>query len=474
MSTNALDSFSADRLLTESIAIATRSIHTKLNKLIIARLPLILPPQAPDPSVYASGLLHIAPIYKAFESSWQNLLDASASEQTAESKNNIREATQVPDRLCPILQSLRLPGLMRSHQLVADIQSLTGWSEHVVEEQMDMITRTGHLAQFISHIKRAINNKPHVLLAYSYILFMALFSGGRFIRATLESAGEEFWNETASPIKPTLRPCEVEDKPRDEATRKQTELHQPARRLQLSHNMPLRFFHFDTPFDGEDLKRDFKEKLAKADELLAIREKQDIVQESICIFENMMLVVAQLDKTMARSAEEPVDSPISISSLATVIRNPLAGRFRDSLVVTKERSARGSSNRHSDISMDEPDGARGASSDLEQGQDAPLMAQTKVEPQTPEGHPAVSSLHGIELCPAFPKSVQFEKLLPQPTRGPVSLASATSDITESLKVASKRIKREQVANWVFAIAIGVILTGAVFSGRRHATDIQPR
>ena len=38
-----------------------------------------------------------------------------------------------------------------------------------------------------------------MLLAYAWVLYMALFSGGRFIRATLESAGTDgFWHRKAS------------------------------------------------------------------------------------------------------------------------------------------------------------------------------------------------------------------------------------------------------------------------------------
>jgi hypothetical protein len=44
---------------------------------------------------------------------------------------------------------------------------------------------------------------------------------------------------------------------------------------------------------------------------------------------------------------------------------------------------------------------------------------------------------------------------------------STSDVTESLKMASKRLDREQISNWAVGIAIGMIVVGmAILSGRR--------
>ncbi|KAJ3481825.1 hypothetical protein NLG97_g7726 [Lecanicillium saksenae] len=61
--------------LGEAIAASTRGIHARLNKSIISRLPLALPPRASDPSTYVTGLIHIAPIYLAFESLWNDFLE---------------------------------------------------------------------------------------------------------------------------------------------------------------------------------------------------------------------------------------------------------------------------------------------------------------------------------------------------------------------------------------------------------------
>ncbi|OAA36259.1 heme oxygenase [Metarhizium rileyi] len=441
MSATPLDSFRQDRPLAESIVIATRGIHARLNKLIMARLPLVLPPQAEDSFVYASGLLHIAPIYTTFESSWHDIVRDSFEHSVDTSRDGSRPRKPiVSDHLRNLLDSLHLPGLVRTARLVADVQSITGWTEDATREQLAIVSRTGHLAEFVSHIKRAIRNKPHVLLAYSYIMYMALFAGGRFVRATLESADEGFWDTTASSAMPVPRPREdklVEETPRQE---------QAESLLRRPHgDLPLRFFHFDTPDDGEDLKRDFKRQLADGEAMLSYREKHDIVQEAICIFENMILVVAQLDIVLASGpVRTPPDSPISVDSAATTIKQPLVRpRFRDSVLVTKERSARCSSNRMSGVSSSSSDGEDDHKSGAKTA-----STPDKTPPSEPDNHPTIPpSTREEELCPAVSKSIRFEKTPPHPLRSnPSGVADSAADLTESLKMASKRLRREHVTN----------------------------
>ncbi|KAM0335789.1 hypothetical protein ACHAQA_000839 [Verticillium albo-atrum] len=277
----------SQRPLSESINTATRTVHTKLNKLIIARLPLCLPPHAQDPSTYASGLLHIAPIYIAFESWWHGIVSAPATPGTD------------AERVRALLSSIYYPDLMRADRLRADIAQLTGWSPDTVNEKLDTVSRHGSLADFLRHISRALENRPHVLIAYAYILFMALFAGGRFIRATLESVDASapspgFWNRRPVPGAP-------------------------------GDPLPLAFFRFASPADGEELKRDFKASLANIEPFLSAHDRHDIVQEAICIFDNMLRLVSQLDVF----CETDLDAEPS----------PFGSRLRNSVAVAKERRA---------------------------------------------------------------------------------------------------------------------------------------
>ena len=157
-----------DRPLAESIAVATRSSHTRLNKSIIARLTLVA--KASDSSPYVTGLLHITPIYLAFETVWETILEDSSLENgasedgcnsslppvdagdvfAAASSNETVPLRQpvVYNRLRTLLQQLRLPGLMRSRRLKADIQVITGWSEDVIDEQLRLSGETARLGEF--------------------------------------------------------------------------------------------------------------------------------------------------------------------------------------------------------------------------------------------------------------------------------------------------------------------------------------
>ncbi|KAG5926921.1 hypothetical protein E4U42_002797 [Claviceps africana] len=386
-----LDTFREDQPLTKSIVIITRPVHAKLNKLIIARLPLALPPVTTSPLAYATGMMHVAPIFRAFEAAWSDLLEKP-------------DPSKVSQHLLAMLRSLHLPGLMRADRLEADVRSVMGWTDAELREHLDRVGETGHLGDFTSHIKRAIESKPHVLVSYAYILFMALFAGGRFIRATLESAGEDFWQGRLDG--------------RD-SQQQQQQLKRDDEELEASspptQGMPLRFFHFNTPMDGEDLKQEFKQRLAGAEDGLGYQKKRDIVQEAICIFENLTLVVAQIDDVLAAARDTSQPSSADEHGSATSPTTPIPGAasfigFRDSIAVAKERSARRSSQEVHD---------RGTT------RHADVCA-------------ADSGREKDVKCPAYSKSVSF------------------GDADEDLCKASKRRRRDWMMKTV-GIAPGIIL-----------------
>jgi hypothetical protein len=184
----------------------------------------------------------------------------------------------------------------------------------------------------VSHIRRSISRHPHVLLSYAWVLYMALFSGGRFIRATLENAGRanpHLWGHA----KPSSSSQLTE--PGSSFQRKSS--------TTASTHGPLQFFHFPTPQDGEDLKVEFKSRLAEQGKLLTQEEVEDIVKEALCIFENLILVIGQLDD-VCHTRINDLRSPLE--ELANPFSSPGTGekgsafRIRDSVLVAKERAAR--------------------------------------------------------------------------------------------------------------------------------------
>ncbi|RCI17342.1 hypothetical protein L249_2042 [Ophiocordyceps polyrhachis-furcata BCC 54312] len=315
--------------LAQTLNLATRDVHARINTLVSSRLKLALPPRAADASLYLMGILHVAPIYATVETLWR---DASRD---------------VTSPIGPLLECLRLPGLMRSQSLRRDVAALSGWDADKVEERIRMAASgPGHVAEWVAHMRRVVEDRPHILVAYAHVLFMALFAGGRFINGRLKAAGNAFWwslrgdshHHHHHHFSPQHHRQSSETDPLDEAA-------------------PLRFFHFDGPDNGNDLKHEFKRLLAESEGIFTHGEKMDILEEGICIFEHVGLLVAQLDSVCASLKTKPqreafsTSSSSSSSSSATTsatarsspaiisdfFREAIGSRIRDSIAVTRQR-----------------------------------------------------------------------------------------------------------------------------------------
>lgn len=138
------------------------------------------------------------------------------------------------------------------------------------------------------------------------------------IRAALEEPGHTFWDRKSDPVAPSGRACEepVFD----------------------GEGLPLSFLRFATPEDGEDLKAEFKKRLGEAEAQLEAEEVDEVVREAVCIFENMMLVVGQLDGVCS-GEEEKKETEVDEGWVAQVT-GFFGGRVRDSLAVARERGLR--------------------------------------------------------------------------------------------------------------------------------------
>lgn len=309
----------ATRSLAESINVATRSVHTKLNKLVISRLRLALPPEADDASQYVSGLLHVAPIYMTFESLWKALLQPSGPQGSRKSSRDSGivwdseglqsdgspQPTIISPRIQSLLTGLYFESLQRSRALQDDIISLTLWSKRTLAERLNDASESPVLSDFIVHTRKTVQDSPHTLVAYAWVLYMALFSGGRFIRASLENIYPAFWVPAAAtggrrPTPDTLA------SPAEAAAQ------------------PLSFFRFDTPTDGEDIKATFKARLLELEDTLTAGERDDVVREAGYIFEHMIRLVGELDEICGTDREVAEARLLSL-------------RSRDSLVVENER-----------------------------------------------------------------------------------------------------------------------------------------
>lgn len=352
--------------LSDQINISTRSTHTQLNRLIIDRLPLALPPYTTNPSTYITGLLFIAPIYITFESAWEAILDApnlptnltqAPTVEICEPSKPLLDSRRPPivldlgstpiapkalicSRTQSLLEHILIPGLLRSGRLRDDIRTLSGISEVEVEAQLDEVSQNGKLAEFITHIHSSCRKKPHILLAYAWVLYMALFSGGRYIRSSLAAAGQDFWSRPPSPVRPCLSSHNNSDYTVFRSTEfaKQSIDRSKIRRKSksessLSSTLPgMQFFNFTGDGDGEDLKLEFKRRLLKSEILLTNGEKEDIVRESEQIFSYMVDMIAQLDSVLETTEDD--------ISLVRQQESKSFWRSRDSVFVARDRMTR--------------------------------------------------------------------------------------------------------------------------------------
>lgn len=310
-STRTSDAESLSKRINES----TIASHAHLNRMITTCLPLAVPPHSTDSSTYLTGILHIAPIYLQFEKSGDALLDASEpSERVAKGQSKIASGDYLKERqrdiTGSILHPLRVPGLRRSDRLRADIQSLTCYTSKL-SDALASSGRLPSLKAFTDHIETSVVRSPHVLLAYSWVMYMAIFSGGRYLRATLQDAGEDFWSgETADPVKRQSTPVALEDSPK-----------KYGRRGDPNNVMPgLSFFHFPGEEDGEDIKLEFKRRYAELEVLLTDAEKDEVVQEAHIIFDSMGAIVQELD-FLCRGTN-------NVEQIATKVAASPAGGFK--------------------------------------------------------------------------------------------------------------------------------------------------
>ncbi|KAL8867302.1 MAG: hypothetical protein Q9174_005751 [Haloplaca sp. 1 TL-2023] len=237
---------------------ATRTHHTALNQLILQLLPLCLPPHTSNCHVYGLGISQFLPIYETFEASF---------------RSHIRRSEK-PSRTESLLQDLHIPGLERATALAADISPLLPPSYRT-----PVADAYPTLQAFLKHMETSLAEKPHLLVAYTWMFYMALFSGGRYIRPKLR-AGFKSPSDISLP------------------------------QVQQDKRAGLRFWNFSGDSDGEDLKLEYKRRVAALSIELTDRETANIVDEGVYIMASLLDVVKEMaatipDRALALEAVTP-------------------------------------------------------------------------------------------------------------------------------------------------------------------------
>lgn len=331
------------------------SSHTTLNRLILDRMPLAVPPHTNNPSAYITGLLHIGAVYIAFESLWQNLIGIHSEiapipytfpfNSPDEQEQDV-ETPKITARTRRLLEEAYSTTMLRAPRIKADVQAMTGWPDHVFEQQLKLAGTSGRLGKFTLHIRDTVNAKPHILLAYAHTLYLALLSGGSYIRTELMFIDREFWEATPTPIAPGMLECRPERGTQQRRRQKQQGPSEDDKQDDVADAttpLPLQFLDFDPPLDANPrqqtklLKVDLKARLAAADAFLADPERRDIIVEAGLIFHHLEGMVGQLDTLFARPS---ATSAASNKTHTQRVTGGVGGRLRDSIAIAKGRLLR--------------------------------------------------------------------------------------------------------------------------------------
>lgn len=339
--------------LSHQINASILSSHTTLNRLILDRMPLAVPPHTKNPSAYITGLLHIGAVYIAFESLWQNLIGIHSEiapipytfpfNSPDEQEQHV-ETPKITARTRRVLEEAYSATMLRAPRIKADVQTMTGWPDHVFEQQLKLAGTSGRLGKFTLHIRDTVNAKPHVLLAYAHTLYLALLSGGSYIRTELMLIDREFWEATPTPIAPGMVECRpVQGTQQRRRQQRGGDDGKQDDDADAARPLPLEFLDFDPPLGANPrqqtklLKVDLKARLAAADAFLADPERRDIVAEAGLIFHHLEGMVGQLDTLFAGPSATPAANNKTHTQR---VMGGVGGRLRDSIAIAKGRLLR--------------------------------------------------------------------------------------------------------------------------------------
>ena len=215
-------------------------------------------------------------------------------------------------RVVTLLSTLHIPALERTNRLQADLARLSPDAPL----DSDLGGERPRLSEFLKHIEHEVEKRPHLLVAYTWNMYMALFSGGRYLRAQLRDANAASWKIYNSD--PNL----------DGGESATTEENVDA---------PLQFWNFAGDEDGEDLKADFKARVSRLEEILTVEERAEIVAEGAEIMKGLIQIVRELEEMEVGGVAEPpnerslysrlLDAPTAVASMITSLSWGIAGRF---------------------------------------------------------------------------------------------------------------------------------------------------
>ncbi|KAF8534113.1 hypothetical protein BDD12DRAFT_757981 [Trichophaea hybrida] len=251
-----------------------RDLHDSVNVLVVQRFMLGLR----DYRLYREGILSFYHVYAAFERTWANLLS---------------NPTGIQPHIYTALRALSDPRLSRAPGIALDLAYMYGAEGFDPE----CAPETTEVQACVVHIEKTLHEKPHLMVAYAHIYYMALFAGGKILLRQLFAAKDFF------PINPPAGSY-------DEA-------------MAFGTNM----FMFPSVEKGkaESLRVKFKDAMETVEEAFSEEEKTEIIQEARAIFKWNERLVLELDEICATLAIPAVqlDSVERNKNFFTEYRVPL-------------------------------------------------------------------------------------------------------------------------------------------------------
>ncbi|KAJ5157017.1 uncharacterized protein N7482_008117 [Penicillium canariense] len=256
--------------LLSKLRTAIKGPHASIHRLNLARIALCLPPRVDGVGLYALGLSRYAELFYEVEAAWASLIGdpGDITYQQAEIIGQEQGGLDPKTRVQTLLRRLYMPELQRTRALKTDLQFLRALDVTRNPDIWESINDWNAGRQVRQEIHRRILDKPHILVAYIWIMYSSMLYGGRVIRAQLLKAGPDFWGLSAAELSPHRRtPC------------------------------PLSFWQID---DDVGVKVKFRVRVAEVEQFLSSREQQDIFEEARAIFGMFEMLTRSLDEEAKR------------------------------------------------------------------------------------------------------------------------------------------------------------------------------
>lgn len=227
-------------------------------------------------------MAHLLPIYEAFEGPFRRLVfpGEGDDEGSGVGEEGEAEAEEAAEEVVKGLRGMYARGLERGARLTGDVETVLRL--RLRGRAVDP-GRRPRLEAFTERIRTAVSGRPHLLLAYTWVLYLALFSGGRYIRAGLRGAGAGFWHRGVR-----------EGGSDGGSLGKGLEGEEGGGGVDGC----LGFWTFEGEADGEDLKAGFKAGFAAVEGTLTEAEKEEVVREAVFIMQSMTGVVVEISEVV--------------------------------------------------------------------------------------------------------------------------------------------------------------------------------